>query len=467
MKLFEIKNKITGTNVKDYFDSKFKLWCKFHAPSSEKDEISAYMKMLSENGKKFENKFLKENHPSFKEISIETTEEVFKELNKNIDVFSNLAIFHENFLGKPDLLVKQKGVSSLGDYYYIVKEIKSAKNIKRSHIMQAAFYNYLIGKMQGLTPKKFFLINGENKEKSYHFEDYEINLTEALIEIQEIKKNKEIKPALGTGYPWSNYAEKRALKERDITIIQGISEKSRDKFVSIGYDTIDKINHLSEEELLEIQGVGPGIVRKIKNSAKALVENKPIFLNKPSFKKVEVEIFFDLESAQPDQQLGIKETYNYLFGLLVRKEKESFIHFIAENFNEEEKTFRKFLQFIDQFDDFVIYVYSNFEFQQLKRMCEMYKIEDNIRKKLFDNMVDLLKIVKSSVVLPTTSNGLKQIAKYLGYKWRHNDVSGQESMAMYLQFIETKNREILKKIIDYNEDDVIATKIIKDWLNDQ
>jgi predicted RecB family nuclease len=61
---------------------------------------------------------------------------------------------------------------------------------------------------------------------------------------------------------------------------------------------------------------------------------------------------------------------------------------------------------------------------------------------------------------------LKQIAPYLGFKWRQKDVSATESIAMYFDYVKDPigNETNLQKIIDYNEDDCVATRVIKDWL---
>jgi predicted RecB family nuclease len=54
----------------------------------------------------------------------------------------------------------------------------------------------------------------------------------------------------------------------------------------------------------------------------------------------------------------------------------------------------------------------------------------------------------------------------LGFKWRHKDVNATESIAMYFDYVKdpVANKANFQKIIDYNEDDCIATRVIKDWL---
>ena len=54
----------------------------------------------------------------------------------------------------------------------------------------------------------------------------------------------------------------------------------------------------------------------------------------------------------------------------------------------------------------------------------------------------------------------------MGYKWKHPDVDALESIALYLQYVENpdKNKDKIQKVIDYNEDDCMATMLVKDWL---
>lgn len=81
-------------------------------------------------------------------------------------------------------------------------------------------------------------------------------------------------------------------------------------------------------------------------------------------------------------------------------------------------------------------------------------------------MRDLYKDAVSSFAFPTYSNGLKEIANYMGYKWKHPDVTALESITFYLQYVEApeKNRHKMQKVMDYNEDDCRATMLVKDWL---
>ena len=63
-----------------------------------------------------------------------------------------------------------------------------------------------------------------------------------------------------------------------------------------------------------------------------------------------------------------------------------------------------------------------------------------------------------------SSYSLKAIAQYLGFKWRDETPSGALSIQWYNEYLKTGDKKILERILLYNEDDCIATMVIKDAL---
>ena len=59
------------------------------------------------------------------------------------------------------------------------------------------------------------------------------------------------------------------------------------------------------------------------------------------------------------------------------------------------------------------------------------------------------------------------MARYTGFQWQAEDAGGAASVVWYNDWIEKGDKKILQKILDYNKDDVVATLIVKDWLEKQ
>jgi predicted RecB family nuclease len=64
--------------------------------------------------------------------------------------------------------------------------------------------------------------------------------------------------------------------------------------------------------------------------------------------------------------------------------------------------------------------------------------------------------------------GLKQLAASAGFQWRDVNPSGEASMLWYEVATRGDDDEAAisrQRILDYNEDDCLATKALRDWLN--
>lgn len=180
-----------------------------------------------------------------------------------------------------------------------------------------------------------------------------------------------------------------------------------------------------------------------------------------------VEIFLDLEGTDPTMTDEEVIQVDYLIGILVRVDsREQYKAFIAKDLKHEKDMLFEFLDFMKKQKDYVIYHYHNYEKIHLKKMMEKYKVDEKTRNIIFDHMIDVYKAANDSVAFPTYGNGLKQVAAFLGFVWRHKDVDATESIALYLDYIANpkKNQDKLQLILDYNKDDCVATRVIKEWL---
>ena len=158
---------------------------------------------------------------------------------------------------------------------------------------------------------------------------------------------------------------------------------------------------------------------------------------------------------------------DYLIGALVRiGSKENYLPFVAHDLDHEKEMLFTFLDFMKKQNDYVIYHYHHYEKTHLDKMMTKYEVDQKTKNMIFDHMVDVYKIATDSVAFPTYGNGLKPVAKFLGFAWRHKDVDATGSIALYLEHVANpdENKDKLQLILDYNEDDCIATRVIKDWL---
>lgn len=84
--------------------------------------------------------------------------------------------------------------------------------------------------------------------------------------------------------------------------------------------------------------------------------------------------------------------------------------------------------------------------------------------------VDVYQAVTDQFVCPN-GKGLKKIAPIAGHHWRDDEAGGEASMAWYREAVGYDGGEPVlsqrTRLLEYNEDDVIATKVLREWMSDR
>ena len=466
-----------ATDIAKYVDSPFSLYCKYFVDKSEQDPIDPYMQELAKQGQQHERVYKEEQYPDAVPIKFETPEQGFEMIIQSMISGTNsllgMPLFYlpDGMCGYPDILERRDGKSIFGEHHYIIKEIKLARNLKLKHILQGAFYNKMIGKIQKYTPDVFYLINMDDDEYSFQYSDYQDQLDEAIKQATEIRNGLMPPPIYNScKSPWQDYCNKQAINAGDISLINKIGPSLREKFVAHGIKTIDDLIKCDESELLQIKGVGKKTAYNYLNHAKALKSGKHIRkANSYSFPNTETEIFLDLEGLDAINTEELDQT-DYLIGILVRKGNDEKYHsFIAKNSKDEKNMLMQFLEFVKKQKNYAIYHWHHYERTHLKKMMEKYGVDSKTRDLvLSDNVIfDLHKISTSTFEFPVCGTSIKDIAKWLEFEWTHKgDVDAMNSINLYLEYASNpkRNQHMMDLILDYNCDDCKATLLIKDWL---
>jgi predicted RecB family nuclease len=118
------------------------------------------------------------------------------------------------------------------------------------------------------------------------------------------------------------------------------------------------------------------------------------------------------------------------------------------------------LDFLAQDNEAFIFCWADYERGFVKSLWEKYGGNGQGWKHLENNLIDQCKFVGDHFALPVHSYGIKTVAPVFGFSWSDEDAGGLNSEAWYQQWLETGDEQILKKILRYNLDDVLAMEII-------
>jgi predicted RecB family nuclease len=448
---------ITATQAAQFIKCPRLVYLNVYGPEDKRSEFSDFQKKLQKDGIAFEEHVISKMKVSA--VKYKTALEGFKKtlglMEKGEELIYQGVLIHEGFAGIPDLLEKHSGKSKFGDWYYTATDIKQGLSAKDKYVEQIVFYSFLLGLVQGYEPAFASLILGDEKKAEIPVKERMDKFLADLEVIKQIAEGTEVEPvrcAECQSCVWYDFCFGILLKKKDLSLVYRMTKKSREFLISKGVKDLQDMAD-APDTVLEHKIVGRKALDNWRLQAKSLLSNKPIRINKVDF-PAKKEIYLDFESEDQVQ---------YMIGLLVDSEVKQFI---AYSRKEEGEMWKKFLSFMGNYPDCVIYHYGNYEKRVVKELAAKYGGKKTA-KLLLASMHDLNRHFPRDVVLPVYSYSLKPVARFLGFSWRNLQASGDEAMVWYDLFLKTGDKKYMELIKQYNSDDLLATKKVKEWLENE
>jgi predicted RecB family nuclease len=273
---------------------------------------------------------------------------------------------------------------------------------------------------------------------------------------------------------WYNACVADLEKSDDLTLLPELGRSRRDAMV----DLIPTVSDLAAANVdgfisgkkTSFKGVGPGMLQKFHERAKLNTEKnaKPYLTEPVSLPHSETELFFDIE-VDPMRDLC------YLHGFVERhggeRSTERYVAFFTNAVSgvEEERAFAEAWQYICNNQPCIVYYYSKYERTIWRKLqlnypsvCSTADIEELFHP---SQSVDLyFDVVKKATEWPTRDHSIKTLAKFLGFNWRDTHPSGAASIQWFDAWIKTGDTTVKQRILDYNEDDCVATRVLLDGI---
>jgi predicted RecB family nuclease len=253
---------------------------------------------------------------------------------------------------------------------------------------------------------------------------------------------------------------KMAEENDDLSLLSGIDAKKISKLNAKGIFTIHQLSYTFRPRRRKKNQHRKANPFHPELKALALRDNKVYVIETPNLPDNDVEIYLDIEGI-PNENLY------YLIGLLINDngciKKFSFWADTKEN---QFDIFFNLMEIVNNYENYIIYHYGNYEKKYLKYMIKKLKGKKLEKtEKMVNRRCNILSLIYSKIYIPTHSNGLKEIAKYLGYTWAEKNASGIQSILWRKQWEKNRNSKIKNKLIQYNMDDCLALNLVKDFIH--
>ncbi len=342
---------------------------------------------------------------------------------------------------------------------WIIAQEKITPLIKYKFAAICLLLNKLMGKD---TVNSFKIIYGKYlKTSTFKLEIYLRNSKDILEQITKLINAKKTPEFWQCKYCNTCYYQidcKKSLLERgDLSLLGGISQKEINKIKSTGIFSIYQFSFTYKPRKSR-KSTSP---ERLNYALKALaIKENRIYVNKiPTIPESDTQIYLDIEALTD-------EGFIYLIGVVIIKENEvNRYSFWADLWQNQEQLLKDFFALLAKHKDYKIYHYGNYELIFFNRINK--NLDNKFSNEIIDieqHSINLLQLISNQLYLPTYTNGLKEIANYLGFFWKANNASGIQSVIQRKKWELTKNTDYKKWLISYNIDDCEALVVLRNWL---
>lgn len=455
---------------------------------AKRDEINAFVRLLWERGALFERETIDQLSQPFTDLS-NTSESDHERLTLEAIARGDPLIYGgcmsaDELVGEPDLLRKEPGG-------YVPGDIKSGggkdgggeESDGKPYAVQLALFVDILERLKLSAGRRAFVWNIHGNEVVYDFttlegealwDDYQTALTDARAILAQQTTPLPAYGSICKLCHWHTYCITQLTAADDLTLIPHLGRKERDAMQN-SLPTIAALAASNPAGFVRgrktvFRGVGPQRLRLFHARAAMLKASPPKpYLRAPvSLDLAPLELFFDVE-VDPFRDVC------YLHGFVERQQgdnaTERFVAFFAEEPTRaaERETFATVLDYLAARDEAVIYYYSKYERTAYRKLQVRYPdicTPEDIER-LFEppRAVDLYgDVVTQATEWPTRDHSIKTLAKHLGFAWRDTHPSGAASIEWFDRWCRERNPETRQRILDYNEDDCRATRVLLDGI---
>ncbi len=392
-----------------------------------------------------------------------------------------------DLLGMPDLLHRVNGRWHAGDIKAGTPFAADGERPKSEYSVQIGLYSLILGLLGAGADDRAFIIGGDGKLVWYDLDAPSgrggLSIRDRvglLVSVASAVRDRlldtrgALSAACGLCH-WRTMCTAELIASDDLTQVAGLGRALRDTMTD-AVPTVAALAALDTAAMTlpggrtTIAGIGVTRLERFRDRAVLLSTPgaTPYARTELGLGRVDRELHFDIE-ADP-----MRNGLVYLHGVIERTrhadgDRERFVYFFADGQNGERDAFAAAFAFLTEDPDAKIYYYSKFErsaYRALQARHPTVCTADDIER-LFDpkRAIDLLfDIVMPSTEWPTRNLSIKTLAKFCGFAWRDTDASGAASIAWYDQYESTGDEAVRNRIIEYNCDDCVATRVLLDAL---
>ncbi len=472
-----------------------RLYLDTFGDTSLRDEPNAFIQLLWEKGTLFEQEVIQKLETPFLDLSRyrgdEKEQRTRDAIKERVPLIYSGRLSVDDLLGEPDLL-RREGTG------YVAGDIKSGSGeegdedqgkLKKTYAVQLGLYTDILERLQFSAGRWSFIWDIHGKEIRYDFSQPQGTRTpQTWWELYNafrqrahdiLEQTHTTQAAYSSGIcklcHWYRPCLLNLQQQQDLTLLPELGRSKRDAlrthFSTIQGFATSTLDTLIHGKKTDIPGIGIGTLQKLHARAQLVsagAKARPYLRKVVDLPPHASEVFFDIE-------VDPLRDHTYLHGFIERHNQdnstEQYVAFFAEKPTQESEhtAFAQAIEYLQQHAHSKVYYYSKYERTMYRKLQTKYpevcSAEDIETLFSQERAIDLyFDVVLKATEWPTRDYSIKSLAKYLGFLWRDTHPSGAASIEWFHRLVESNDQVIRQRILDYNEDDCIATRVLLDGI---
>jgi predicted RecB family nuclease len=438
-------------------------------------------------------------------------DETIMAMASGAEVIYQATFFNGRWRGHADFLLRRESPerpSRYGPFHYEIADTKLARHVKASAVLQICSYVDQLTELQGVQPEWLHVALGGSAHETVRLrvDDFMAYYRASKQRFEEAvgpDAAAATYPPTGT-YPepvehcdvcrWTVECKARRRADDHLSLVAGIGRQQRRSLVDRGVTTLAVLGSLELPLVPPLEGSTERTVERVREQARIQLEGrleermKYELLLPDAGKAVDPErglaslpppsagdLFFDIEG----DPYAFEDGLEYLFGVMDMDgewhaiwstDAEGGFTFVGEKAAFEE-LMNLFTSQLERFPDAHIYHFHSYEPSALKHLMGKHATRELEVDRLLRGgvMVDLHRIVRQTLRASVESYGLKKLEPLYGYVREVDLRDAGSSIVAFEQWLELGEGERpaadhLVRIERYNRDDVVSTRVLRDWL---
>jgi predicted RecB family nuclease len=363
-----------------------------------------------------------------------------------------------------DGLKRVNGRSQLGDFHYVPLIFCGTRHIRKPQRVLLEAMGLLLSRIQGVAPNAGIIYHGlQCSATTVRFTSGLRAAKELLDEVNRMQRGNSTPKLLINphcpGCEFRSQCQTQAVEQDTLSLLRGLKEKELKRYGRKGLFTLTQLAHTFRPRRKGRRSNRRSSHRYHALQALAIRDKRVYVVGAPEVPHAVVRIYLDVESNTEDG-------YVYLVGIIVcDSHSEARYSFWADGKDQELEIFEQLVATVAQYEDPLVFCYGGYERAFVQRMRRQTKRKRPVDK-LLAAIVNTLSIVYAHFYFPTYSNGLKDVAGFLAFKWSDPDASGLQSIAWRIRWETTHDGLFKAKLIEYNLEDCSALRTVSEFLHD-